>query len=134
MAIAATTAITMSLSAAPADDKEVRQVRLYGQVFDSFTRTYLDSAYIEVLTTDKNGMAESGWLDYGKFKIEETSVPDHYVNSHFSTEVEINENEKTYVVEVENEPTQGKIQIAKTDKFDGKPISGVVFDIYNLKI
>ena len=83
------------------------------------------------LTTDKNGMAESGWLDYGKFKIEETSVPDHYVNSHFSTEVEINENEKTYVVEVENEPTQGKIQIAKTDKFDGKPISGVVFDIYN---
>ena len=83
------------------------------------------------LTTDKNGMAESGWLDYGKFKIEETSVPEHYVNSHFSTEVEINENEKTYAVEVENEPTQGKIQITKTDKLDGKPISGVVFDIYN---
>lgn len=83
------------------------------------------------LTTDKNGLAESGWLDYGKFKIEETSVPEHYVNSHFSTEVEINENEKTYAVEVENEPTQGKIQITKTDKLDGKPISGVVFDIYN---
>ena len=57
MAIAATTAITMSLSAAPADDKEERQVRLYGQVFDSFTRTYLDSAYIEVLTTDSNVIA-----------------------------------------------------------------------------
>ena len=57
MAIAATTAITMSSSAAPADDKEVRQVRLYGQVFDSFTRTYLDSAYIEVLTTDSNVIA-----------------------------------------------------------------------------
>ena len=81
------------------------------------------------LTTDQNGVAESGWLNYGRYRIEETSVPEHYVDAHFSTEVEITEHQKTYTVDVENEPTQGKIQITKTDKLDGKPISGVVFDI-----
>ena len=82
------------------------------------------------ITTDQNGMAESGWLNYGRYRIEETSVPEHYVDAHFSTEVEITEHQKTYTVEVENEPTQGKIQITKTDKLDGQPIVGVVFDIY----
>ncbi|MBQ9262862.1 MAG: hypothetical protein IJ189_01470 [Clostridia bacterium] len=82
------------------------------------------------LTTDQNGVAATGWLDYGTFKIEETSVPDHYIDGLFSIEVEITEHEKTYTVDVENEPTQGKIQITKTDKLDGQPIAGVVFDIY----
>ena len=82
------------------------------------------------LTTDQNGVAESGWLNYGRYRIEETSVPEHYVDAHFSAEVEITEHQKTYTVDVENEPTQGKIQITKTDRLDGKPIAGVVFDIY----
>ena len=82
------------------------------------------------LTTDQNGVAESGWLNYGRYRIEETSVPEHYVDAHFSVEVAITEHQKTYTVDVENEPTQGKIQITKTDKLDGKPISGVVFDIF----
>ena len=82
------------------------------------------------LTTDQNGMAESGWLNYGRYRIEETSVPEHYVDAHFSVEVEITEHQKTYAIDVENEPTQGKIQITKTDKLDGQPIAGVVFDIY----
>ena len=82
------------------------------------------------LTTDKNGVAESGWLNYGRYRIEETSVPEHYVDAHFSAEVEITEHQKTYTVDVENEPTQGKIQITKADRLDGQPIAGVVFDIY----
>lgn len=82
------------------------------------------------LTTDQNGVAESGWLNYGRYRFEETSVPEHYVDAHFSAEVEITEHQKTYTVDVENEPTQGKIQITKTDRLDGKPIAGVVFDIY----
>lgn len=82
------------------------------------------------LTTDQNGVAESGWLNYGRYRIEETSVPEHYVDAHFSAEVEITEHQKTYIVDVENEPTQGKIQITKTDRLDGQPIAGVVFDIY----
>lgn len=82
------------------------------------------------LTTDQNGVAESGWLNYGRYRIEETSVPEHYVDAHFSAEVEITEHQKTYTVDVENEPTQGKIQITKTDRLDGQPIAGVVFDIY----
>ena len=82
-----------------------------------------------MLTTDQNGEAESGSLNYGKYRIEETSVPEHYVDADFSAEVEIAEHQKTYTVDVENEPTQGKIQITKTDKLDGQPIAGVVFDI-----
>ena len=82
------------------------------------------------LTTDQNGVAESGWLNYGRYRIEETSVPEHYVDAHFSTEVEITEHQKTYTVDVENEPTKGKIQITKTDRLDGQPIAGVIFDIF----
>ena len=57
-------------------------------------------------------------------------MPEHYVDAHFSAEVEITEHQKTYTVDVENEPTKGKIQITKTDRLDGQHIAGVVFDIY----
>ena len=40
------------------------------------------------------------------------------------------EHNKVYEIKVENTPTQGKIQLTKTDQLDGTPIAGVVFDIY----
>ena len=57
LATLASTAFTMSSLAAYAQDKEVRKVSLYGQVFDSFTRTYLDSAVVTVMTADSTIVA-----------------------------------------------------------------------------
>ncbi len=82
------------------------------------------------LTTGSDGTAETDWLDYGKYAIQEVEVPAHYVDQPFSAEVTVTEDQKTYTVTAENEPTKGKIQIAKTDKLDGQPIAGVIFDIY----
>lgn len=85
---------------------------------------------VAVLTTDANGAAETGWLDWGRYRVEEAKVPAHFVDSHFSTEIEAYENGKTYTVEVENEPTKGWIRLTKTDRQNGNPIEGVQFDIY----
>ena len=82
-----------------------------------------------VLTTDANGNAETDWLDYGRYRVTESKVPTHYETSGFSTEIDCTENGKTYLIEVENEPTKGFIQIVKTDAMDGRPIEGVQFDI-----
>ncbi|MDD3212133.1 MAG: SpaA isopeptide-forming pilin-related protein, partial [Eubacteriales bacterium] len=83
-----------------------------------------------VITTDENGAAETGWLDWGRYRVEETKVPEHFVDNNFSIEIEAYENGKTYTVEVENEPAKGWIRLTKTDALDDTPIAGVVFDIY----
>lgn len=85
---------------------------------------------VAVQTTDANGNAETDWLTYGKYKVEETKVPSHFVNNHYSTVIEAYEDGKTYTITVENEPTKGYIKLVKTDKLDRCPIEGVQFDIY----
>ena len=84
-----------------------------------------------MLTTDANGYAETDWLDYGKYRVTESGVPAHYETSGFSTEIDCTENGKTYIIEVENEPTKGYIRVVKTDALDGVPIAGVQFDLYD---
>ncbi len=87
---------------------------------------------VATITTDSNGVAETPWLTYGIYRIEETGVPEHYVDNGFSVEAVINEEDMgTYLVDCENEPTKGWIQIVKVDALDRTPIAGVVFDIYN---
>jgi len=83
-----------------------------------------------VLTTDANGVAETDWLDWGRYRIEETRVPAHYVDKPFSAEIEAYEDGRTYEITAENEPTKGFIRLTKTDRRNGNPIQGVRFDIY----
>lgn len=83
-----------------------------------------------VIVTDASGVAETGWLPWGRYRIEETKVPRHYVDVGFETEVEIRDSGRTCETEVENEPTKGYIRITKTDRLNGNPIEGVRFDIY----
>ena len=83
-----------------------------------------------VIVTDASGVAETGWLPWGRYRIEETTVPQHYVDVGFETEVEIWDSGRTCEIEVENEPTKGYIRITKTDRLNGNPIEGVRFDIY----
>lgn len=83
-----------------------------------------------VIVTDASGVAETGWLPWGRYRIEETTVPQHYVDVGFETEVEIRDSGRTCEIEVENEPTKGYIRITKTDRLNGNPIEGMRFDIY----
>lgn len=85
---------------------------------------------VAVITTDASGTAETGWLDWGRYRIEETGVPEHYVDNRFSTEISAYEDGKTYTIEVENEPTKGYIKLVKTDRLNGNPIEGVQFDVF----
>ena len=85
---------------------------------------------VATITTDANGVAATGWLEWGKYRVQETKVPAHYVDKQLSVDIEMVEHGKTYTIEVENEPTKGWIQIVKTDALDRTPIEGVQFDIY----
>ena len=85
---------------------------------------------VATLTTGADGTAETGWLQWGRYRIAETGVPEHYVDGGFVTEIDCMEDGKTYAVEAENEPTKGWIRLVKTDRLTGNPIEGVAFDIY----
>ena len=85
---------------------------------------------VATLTTGADGTAETGWLQWGRYRIAETGVPEHYADGGFVTEIDCTEDGKTYTVEAENEPTKGWIRLVKTDRLTGNPIEGVVFDIY----
>ena len=85
---------------------------------------------VATLTTGADGTAETGWLQWGRYRIAETGVPEHYVDGDFVTEIDCTEDGKTYTVEAENEPTKGWIRLVKTDRLNGNPIEGVAFDIY----
>lgn len=85
---------------------------------------------VATLTTGADGTAETGWLQWGRYRVAETGVPEHYVDGGFVTEIDCTEDGKTYTVEAENEPTKGWIRLVKTDRLNGNPIEGVAFDIY----
>ena len=85
---------------------------------------------VATLTTDADGTAETGWLQWGRYRVAETGVPEHYADGGFVTEIDCAEDGKTYAVEAENEPTKGWIRLVKTDRLNGNPIEGVAFDIY----
>ena len=85
---------------------------------------------VATLTTGADGTAETGWLQWGRYRVAETGVPEHYADGGFVTEIDCTEDGKTYTVEVENEPTKGWIRLVKTDRLNGNPIEGVAFDIY----
>ena len=85
---------------------------------------------VATLTTGADGTVETGWLQWGRYRVAETGVPEHYVDGGFVTEIDCTEDGKTYTVEAENEPTKGWIRLVKTDRLTGNPIEGVAFDIY----
>ena len=89
-----------------------------------------DSEVVAIITTDANGIAISPLLTWGTYRIEETVVPQHFVDNDFSNEIVIDTENQTCEVEVENEPAKCWIRITKTDALDGTSIAGVVFDIY----
>ena len=85
---------------------------------------------VAALTTGADGSAETDWLEWGRYRIEETAVPAHYVDAPFQTEIDCFEGGKTYEIAAANEPTKGWLRLTKTDRKNGNPVAGVTFDIY----
>ena len=83
-----------------------------------------------LLTTNEQGAAETDWLEWGRYRIEETAVPAHYVDAPFRTEIDCFEGGKTYEIAAANEPTKGWLRLTKTDRKNGNSVAGVTFDIY----
>lgn len=85
---------------------------------------------VATITTDAGGAAMTDWLPWGRYLVEESYVPEHYVDCGYHTEIEAYEDGRTYELDVLNEPTPGYIRLTKTDRLSGSPIEGVRFDIY----
>ncbi len=87
---------------------------------------------VETLKTDANGIATSGDLPYGKYKIIQKSLFQGTKESK-ELEVTVNENNKIYNVNIENENIKSKIKIIKIDE-DGNivPIKGIKFQILDV--
>ena len=96
----------------------------------------LDTLLIDYLTTDKNGYAqtESKWSN-GTYYLQELvdGVPSGYLWNSKIYEVVIDAPEtkgETILVEAEDKPCKGKIELTKIDEETSKVLSGAVYGIY----
>lgn len=87
---------------------------------------------IQTITTDKDGIATSSNLEYGKYYYREKSVPNSYVLDTKKYEFSISSPtivEKTVV----NEVKKGSITINKVDGETKTPLKGAKFEVYDSK-
>lgn len=82
------------------------------------------SNVITTISTNAEGVAKSGLLDYGTYTIREKEAPQNYVIATLEQSQGITDNGKTYSIEVYNEPVLGKIELLKQDKKTGNTAQG----------
>ncbi|WP_195972444.1 SpaA isopeptide-forming pilin-related protein [Clostridium thermobutyricum] len=85
---------------------------------------------VATLTTNANGFATTGDLNYGTYTIKEIEAPKGYFLNKESENVDITQ-DKTYVEYVKDSPIQARLQIFKKDATNNKPLPGVQFEIIN---
>ena len=79
---------------------------------------------IETISTNENGIAKSGLLDYGTYIVREKKEPANYVIATLVQEQSITQNGKTYDITIFNEPVLGQINLSKEDIETGKTAQG----------
>ncbi|MCD7894402.1 MAG: hypothetical protein LUG60_12010 [Erysipelotrichaceae bacterium] len=77
------------------------------------------STVVETITTNSNGIATSGLLDYGTYTIREKTNPENYIIVTTTESQSVTEDGKTYKVSIYNEPVVGSITITKEDSENG---------------
>lgn len=82
------------------------------------------------ITLDKDGKGETGWLPFGTYTLEETSVPTGWKLADAKT-VEISEHNKVYTYYLTDELDSAECKLIKKDKETGKVIAfaGTSFQI-----
>jgi uncharacterized surface anchored protein len=86
---------------------------------------------IAELTTDKDGIALSDELLYGKYTLTEKSTGEAYLLDATPREIFIKDHQKVVELEVQNVRKQGKINVFKTDGRTKTPLDGVVFEVFD---
>ncbi|HAT4308271.1 TPA: Cys-Gln thioester bond-forming surface protein [Clostridium perfringens] len=94
-----------------------------------FTVYDADGTSVATLTTNENGYAESGALNFGKYTMKETKAPVGYLLNDKVFDVNISENNKTYTIDATDQIIKGKVQILKEDEETKEPLEGAEFQI-----
>ncbi|MCR1953101.1 SpaA isopeptide-forming pilin-related protein [Clostridium sp. DSM 100503] len=109
------------------EDSELTGLKIAGAVFGIFDEV---GALVEELTTNENGYAISGLLNYGDYILRELKTNGNYLLSDKEWKISIREDGKVYTYDITNDVIKGKLQIVKIDSSDvQKPVEGANFDI-----
>lgn len=116
------------------DAETGKVVKQAGTIFDIYNSS---NKKITSITTNSNGVATSGLLDYGTYYVKESTAPNKYtVKVEVSEHIGVVENGKTYEISVLNTRVKGTVSISKEDTKTGKKpqgeatLEGAVYGIY----
>ncbi|EIF2088146.1 Cys-Gln thioester bond-forming surface protein [Clostridium perfringens] len=113
-------------------DSEISDLNLEGAEFTIYDN---NKNIVATITTNKDGYAESEPLNYGTYTMQETKAPKGYLLSNKVWDININENDKTYIFDVSNDVIKGKLQIVKVDsENEEKPVEGAGFDVIAVNV
>jgi uncharacterized surface anchored protein len=90
-----------------------------------------DGNVIAELITDKDGVALTDELLYGKYTLTEKSTGDAYLLDETQHEVFIKDHQKVVELKLQNHKKTGQIKVFKTDGKTKTPLEGVVFEVYD---
>ena len=102
------------------DQKTGETVKKSGTKFEVLSGNQV----VATISTNSEGIAKTGLLDYGTYTIREKEAPQNYVIATLEKNQSVTENGKTYAIEIYNEPVLGKIELEKQDKETGNIAQG----------
>ncbi len=79
---------------------------------------------VTTISTNSEGVAKTGLIDYGTYTIREKEAPQNYVIATLEKNQSVTENGKTYAIEIYNEPVLGQIELQKHDNKTGNNAQG----------
>lgn len=116
------------------DAETGKVVKKAGTVFDIYNS---NNQKVTSITTNANGVATSGLLDYGNYLVKESTAPDKYtIKVEVSDNIGVVENGKTYEVTISNTRVKGTVSISKEDTKTGKQaqgeatLEGAIYGVY----
>lgn len=116
------------------DAETGKVVKKAGTVFDIYNS---NNQKITSITTNENGIATSGLLDYNTYYVKESTAPDKYtVKVEVSDNIGVVENGKTYEITISNTRVKGIVTISKEDSVTGKQaqgeatLEGAIYGVY----
>lgn len=116
------------------DAETGKVVKKAGTVFDIYTS---NNQKVTSITTNENGIATSGLLDYNTYYVKESKAPDKYtIKVEVSDNVGVVENGKTYEITISNTRVKGTVSISKEDTKTGKQaqgeatLEGAIYGVY----
>lgn len=88
-----------------------------------------DNNLVAKLVTDEDGHAETDMLNYGKYTVKETKTNEGYILSTDVYEINLEENNKIYLMRVQNTLMTGTLNFTKTDFATSDVIPGAMIEI-----